>query len=379
VSPSANKLSPGQLCLLEWAVPVRIPDHFANFSRREIRSARYLRNDREFRIVTFLVLLRHFAQIVFWLNPFRDLELVEPAGIPQAKPESPLKSGRAVTGFGRFGMHAIPLLFVLFFQSTPLELMIRTERDFSHASLAKGTRDAFLSFISDNGIIFRPGPVPGKKWLNANSPTAAILSWRPVYADISSAGDLGYTTGPYEYKTDQGTQNGTYLTLWKIQSDGTFKFVVDFGISHPAPKGATKEYFPETVRRSGQPLDAAGADAERKRLLDLDHTFSVDSASNGMIRAFEAWSAEDVRVLRDTRFPAVGKTAGLSLIEEKSGMLTWIPEKAEIADSADLGFTYGKASFKAPKAESSQSGYYLRIWKKLDDGQWKVVVDALND
>lgn len=273
-------------------------------------------------------------------------------------------------------MRVFPLFVLLLFQISPLEIMIQTERDFSHASRVKGIRDAFLSFISDDGVLFRPGPVPGKKWLNANPPTPGALSWQPIYADISSAGDLGYTTGPYEFKNSQRTGTGTYVTLWKMQPDGTFKFVVDFGISHPAPGNAPEPAFPRKSLQTIQPLDAAGAEKERNLLLHLDRMFSAESASKGTTQAFEAWSAPDIRVLRDTKPPAVGKTAGLLLIGERSGTLTWIPEKADIADSADLGFTYGKASFSAP--ESSESGYYLRIWKKLSDGQWKVVVDILD-
>ena len=85
-----------------------------------------------------------------------------------------------------------------------------------------------------------------------------------------------------------------------------------------------------------------------------------------------------ILVIRDTQFPAVGKKAGLSLIGKTSGTLIWIPANAGIADSADLGFTYGNVFFEALTPELSTSGYYLRIWKKLRDREWKVVLDAMN-
>jgi ketosteroid isomerase-like protein len=265
----------------------------------------------------------------------------------------------------------------MLFVNTPLDLMIQTERDFSRTSREKGMRDAFISFISEDGILFRPGPVQGKQWLKANPPVTGVLSWQPVYADISSAGDLGFTTGPFVYKSEKGAQNGTYFTIWKMQPDGNFKFVIDFGISHPAPESQPTESFPDNVPVSRKTPDSAGTGSAAKLLLNLDRKFSEDSASKGTVPAFEAWSASNVRLLRDTKFPAVGKTAALVLVQEKPGTLTWEPEKAHCSDSADLGYTYGKISFRAPAAETLQEGYYLRVWK-FDDGQWKVVADIMN-
>ena len=48
---------------------------------------------------------------------------------------------------------------------TPLEEMVRTEQAFSKMAEEKTTREAFLAFIADDGLLFRPGAVNGKKWL----------------------------------------------------------------------------------------------------------------------------------------------------------------------------------------------------------------------
>ena len=55
---------------------------------------------------------------------------------------------------------------------SPLHSMVDTERAFAKASEEKGTSESFLMFIADDGILFRPTAVLGKKWLQENPLTA---------------------------------------------------------------------------------------------------------------------------------------------------------------------------------------------------------------
>jgi ketosteroid isomerase-like protein len=57
------------------------------------------------------------------------------------------------------------------------------------------------------------------------------LTWRPIAAEVGSAGDLGYTIGEYEMRlAPEGTPItivGKYMTVWKKQPDGTWMVAVD--------------------------------------------------------------------------------------------------------------------------------------------------------
>jgi len=53
-------------------------------------------------------------------------------------------------------------------------------------------REAFLANLADDSVIFHPRPVNGKKWWNEQSVRPGVLSWRPSFAFVSRAGDLGY-------------------------------------------------------------------------------------------------------------------------------------------------------------------------------------------
>lgn len=68
------------------------------------------------------------------------------------------------------------------------------------------------------------------------APKDIKLVWTPMMIDVSDDGTLGYTWGKYEFTpapAPDGTQppsrSGLYLTIWKRQADGTWKFVYDGG------------------------------------------------------------------------------------------------------------------------------------------------------
>ncbi len=118
--------------------------------------------------------------------------------------------------------------------------------EFSDLSKEKGMHDAFLAFIADDGVLLRPYmmPVEGfnavKKFLDEGN-TDFLLTWFPLFEDISISGELGYTYGTYEltYKDEQGisvTRKGTYVSIWKKDKEGKWKFVLDTGNPGTEPK-----------------------------------------------------------------------------------------------------------------------------------------------
>lgn len=51
-------------------------------------------------------------------------------------------------------------------ETSALQSMVDTERAFAKMSEEQGVRPAFMSFIADDGILFRPTAVKGKQWMN---------------------------------------------------------------------------------------------------------------------------------------------------------------------------------------------------------------------
>jgi ketosteroid isomerase-like protein len=63
--------------------------------------------------------------------------------------------------------------------------------------------------------------------------TTFSLTWDPNYAEVAASGDMGYTVGRYEQRSqvDGATVvgSGTYLTVWRRRDDGTWKVKADIG------------------------------------------------------------------------------------------------------------------------------------------------------
>jgi hypothetical protein len=56
------------------------------------------------------------------------------------------------------------------------------ETAFAQESVEKGMRSAFLHALSDESIVFLPGPQNGKKAWEAKSPSETVLQWHPAAA-----------------------------------------------------------------------------------------------------------------------------------------------------------------------------------------------------
>jgi ketosteroid isomerase-like protein len=263
-----------------------------------------------------------------------------------------------------------------------LKSLVETERSFSRMSEEKGTRDAFAAFIADDGILFRPAAVFGKKWMQEHplpaSPTRSILSWQPIFADVSRAGDLGYTTGPWQLLKDlngKPTAFGNFMTVWKRQPNGSWKFVLDLGISNPVPKSTATMIEPGDSQAVRGKIEKADHEAARSALLASDREFSKACADQGAREAFLSYAAKDVRLFRNDHFPFVGKMAAGDALAPVTAEWTWKPAFADVSISGDLGYSYGIYELKDKNGAVFEKGNYARVWKKVN-GTWKLVVDV---
>jgi ketosteroid isomerase-like protein len=267
-----------------------------------------------------------------------------------------------------------------------LQTLVDSERAFARMSEEKGTRPSFLAFIADDGILFRPRAVKGKQWMIDHPAPAAnalpVLRWRPAFAEVAQAGDMGYTFGPWEYKSDihqpRPVGFGHFVTVWKKQADGSWKFAVDLGIEHPEPTNS-EEPLSEQLKNYEEPAKARAVniEAERAILLRRERAFSDASAKRGARAAFLSNAAPNVRVFREGQLPFAGKEKAATVIPSGANLWTWQPEAWDVSRSGDLGYSYGTYQFKGEGTKPPETGNYFRVWKK-QGGTWKVVVDLAN-
>jgi len=268
--------------------------------------------------------------------------------------------------------------------ASDLQSLVDTERAFARAASENGVRDAFLAFIADEGMLYRPGPVNGKEWLTPRPPRPGLLSWQPVFADISAAGDLGITTGPWEFRPngpqDEPIGYGEFSTIWRRQLDGSWKFVIDIGVEHDKPLTPAVPWSLPPKFKVKKIVRKGDAVVLRTTLLLADQGFSKASIARGSAIALDEFGADGIRLLRNGSFPIIGKKDAMSILAARPGLLSWDPAKAEVANSGDLGYTYGSYEFKASGTNvATEVGYYMRVWKKQLKGEWKVILEVFNE
>lgn len=266
-----------------------------------------------------------------------------------------------------------------------LNSLADNERAFARMAAEQGTRAAFLAYIADDCVLFRPTPVDGKKWWTERPAGSGLLSWEPDYVDISRGGDLGYSVGPWEFRQkgpdDKPAAYGYYMSIWKKQADGSWKFVIDQGA--PTPPHTEKPLFslPKDIKRI--PITNLSVDLAQVKdeLLKLEQAFSKSSSEN-TLEAFRLYASDDIRILRPGNFPFVGKDEMEKALTKTPGTLVWAAAQAFTARSGDLGYTFGTFEFSrsanGDKPDTAQKGNYVHIWKKSNDGKWKVAFEVLN-
>jgi ketosteroid isomerase-like protein len=261
-----------------------------------------------------------------------------------------------------------------------LQGLIDAEKSFARTAQEKGIREAFLAYLANDSIVFRPKPVPGRKVyeeLPAESPIQ--LTWNPAYAEVSLAGDLGFTTGPYEAKDkskpNQPASYGHYVSVWERQANREWKVSLDAGVRHPQPVPVPSAVATRPDSIKGWRGPRVDRDMERAELLNVERAFIDKAAAAGPTEAYLQHAAEDVRLYRDNSLPLSGKAALLKKLSGDSGRLKWEPVDAVVSSIGDLGYVFGSAETVSGAEKPVESSSYLRIWRKTAGGEWRIVLD----
>jgi ketosteroid isomerase-like protein len=116
--------------------------------------------------------------------------------------------------------------------------IMQAERGFA-AAVAQHGVDGWVAAFDSNGVeLTSQGVVRGSAAIRAHmttqlADTSVLLSWEPDTVDVAASADLGYAIGHWKLtprsSPDSVLAHGNYVTIWKRQSDGAWKAVVDIG------------------------------------------------------------------------------------------------------------------------------------------------------
>ena len=272
----------------------------------------------------------------------------------------------------------------------PLAQMIEAERAFSARALVIGWKDAFLEFFAPTAVGFaegKPGSARDQIAKNPDPPKDLQLIWEPRYGDVSASGELGYLTGPVRNiraSRDGGKpRHSNYASIWKRQRDGSFLVVMDVGINTPSavPFAAGFTRAPQKNRFTGDYDDSTPPLGTADEVLN-----SVLKTSQ--LRAYGSRLAEGVRFHRQNQLPVVGRQAATKWLASQRPVSSADSKFSEVSRSGDLGYTWGTYTIAPTRTVTAQgrgstqtvnveAGFYVRVWVRERDGQWKVALDVL--
>ncbi len=114
--------------------------------------------------------------------------------------------------------------------------MMEADRAFSKLSGEKGMKTAFIEYLDSNGVLLRPGHLPiagadAVDFLIQQNDNDFTMTWEPRNGVIARSGELGYTYGIYAIRPSAKDTviYGTYVSIWKKEKGGTWKYVLDSG------------------------------------------------------------------------------------------------------------------------------------------------------
>lgn len=249
-----------------------------------------------------------------------------------------------------------------------LQKLVETERAFAALAAEKGTKHAFLENTAPDGVLFLPDRVKAVDHWNSRGESKGLLSWAPNYADVSSNGMIGYTTGNWEFrpngKDDAPTGFGQFITIWQRMPDGRYKFILDIGVGHEKPEKYSTELAPPSYPADPNEKNSSAADSA--------NSFFETAARMGLNKAYDAFAADEMRAYREGNFPILGKKKLVGYTKSRKTKLS-LSRRSTSFGSADIA--YISSTYTETKEDGSvEKGNFVQIWK-LIDGRWRIVLD----
>ena len=251
-----------------------------------------------------------------------------------------------------------------------VDSLVEAEKGYAKLGAEKGFRAASLANLSDDAVVFAPRMTNGKKfWQEAKEDP--FITWRPIFASIARSAELGYTTGPSEYRNARSDKEpaafGHFVSIWQKYAKGTWKVVVDVGVNHPQPASTPNEITTFIPKGASDVAESARTELEKTQL-EFAKALKKDEANAIIDNA-----SDDIRIYRRGQIPAVGKSAAKKMLAEENAKTSCTPLGAGTSTAVDLAYEYGE--YASDHDNATQRGIYLCIWRLESDGDWKLVLD----
>lgn len=272
----------------------------------------------------------------------------------------------------------LALMLVAALPAIPGGTVAEAERAFAHDAGVMGVRASFLKWLAPASVGFRDGPVALRDAYEARPATKALLAWGPVVAVTSSSGDLAWTTGPWNWRSDSTKTRaeawGDFVSVWRHQAGGEWRNIFDMGVGHAEPGGDPPTLDERTL---AAPQHAGRSPlATRKSLWQADADFAGRAAKDGIAEALGKFAAGDVIALREGMPRVRGLAAARESLATRESHAQRTSLAQAVAQAGDFGYAYGV--YVQPTAAGRDTSWYLHFWHRDEDG-WKLALEAVQE
>ena len=271
---------------------------------------------------------------------------------------------------------AILLLSGVVSAQTPRQAVLAAESSLVEQVIKNGTKTAFLANASPTAVVAENGKLVEAQgsWNLRPAKPNTRLAWYPLLADVAQTGDLGYTTGPWTLLQNERAQAaGEYVTLWRKQPDGQWKYAVNMSIERIGVPPAA----PANVPAPRQALAAATPSmAPTSVLLDLDAKFAAAELLKPGA-TYQQYLSNEARLYR----PGLSMMQGLAAVANMKNLdkgYVFAPTTGYLSAGGDLGYVVGNYRHPGDAKHPQESGSYLRIWRREAEAGWRLALEMFN-
>ncbi len=259
----------------------------------------------------------------------------------------------------------LPAIFITGFSfAQPGQEIVTAELAFAGTAKTQSVKAAFLQYMDSAAVVFNKGEIyNGIEYWNKSEENSSKLLWHPSFFAMSVSGDLGFTTGPWEYRAsleDSVTGSGQYTTVWIKNRNGEWKFLIDLGVSFKPNlfQQQSLKKFSTFIPADG-PVD----------ILAIENKFIHVFTEKG-VNAYNDMLTENSWLNTDRKHPLQTSALVLPELASLPAEMSFIPIAGGVSAARDIAYVYGVIQYEKKKEN------YLRIWVHTEKG-WKILLQVI--
>ncbi|MBE7175529.1 MAG: hypothetical protein INR69_03950 [Mucilaginibacter polytrichastri] len=257
-------------------------------------------------------------------------------------------------------------------KTVKVKTVLAAEEEAGNYVKREGLNKGLLKAMDGESIVFEPKPVNAREFYATKSEDKGKLTWKPIFARVSRNGDMGFTTGPYEYTDADGEKkNGEYVSVWKEDAGKKLRLFTTLRIAHsPVDQALIQDY--RDPANGPVKFESTDPFSGKSMILANDKTFNSTLSLN-VPAAFKEFYSAQGRLLFPTYAPITGEANLNFFLRNNKIAIKAEPIGAGRAASNDLAYSYGRATVVYNK--NPQNFYYLRVWEIDEKHRWNIVTE----